>query len=377
MNFIQILNKIEIYSRSLPYVKGTNLGDIYEFLNGKPNVKYSLVNIDINQATRNDNLISYSVYLYYVDRLTKDKKNWREIKTMAEQALISIVNYAAENLGDIDDGYVINYFEQQFADYCAGAWVNFNLEVPVELGHCIIEDFTREEPVPVPCHISFYSDGELYYSEDVEQGTVLGDIQPTDPTKPDYRFLGWAVNGEIVDSDFEITEDTRFDAEFEEVILTYDFYNIGYASQYAEMTDPSEILEVLNAYYDWVESVESNHKVFGRAFGIGEDVYNSIGLASNNYNGYLIFDVKADVKILLGPSNNADSKKSTDVWVDDTHTHYDNVNVIYDYDLVQDGQIPANIEEYNVINVPSGSRVEIQAAKNKQINIVGIYVQHH
>ena len=95
----------------MPYVKGTNLGDIYEFLNGKPNVKYSIVNIDINQATRNDNLISYSVYLYYVDRLTKDKKNWREIKTMAEQALISIVNYASENLGDIDDGYVINYFE--------------------------------------------------------------------------------------------------------------------------------------------------------------------------------------------------------------------------------------------------------------------------
>lgn len=48
MNFIQILKRLETYSLSLPYVNDTNLGDIYEFLNGKPNVKYASINIDIN-----------------------------------------------------------------------------------------------------------------------------------------------------------------------------------------------------------------------------------------------------------------------------------------------------------------------------------------
>ena len=84
MNFIQLLRKLEAYSLSLPYVNSTNLGDIYEYLNGSPNVKYASVNIDINQSTRNDNLISYSVYLYYVDRLVEDKSNWMEVKTTAE-----------------------------------------------------------------------------------------------------------------------------------------------------------------------------------------------------------------------------------------------------------------------------------------------------
>lgn len=84
MNFIQILNKIEAYSLSLPYVNDTNTGDIYEYLNGKPDVKYAIVNIDITQSTRNDNLTSYSIYLYYVDRLKEDKSNWKEIKTTAE-----------------------------------------------------------------------------------------------------------------------------------------------------------------------------------------------------------------------------------------------------------------------------------------------------
>jgi len=48
MNFVQILKKLEAYSLSLPYVKDVNLGDIYEYLNGRPNVKYACVNIDIN-----------------------------------------------------------------------------------------------------------------------------------------------------------------------------------------------------------------------------------------------------------------------------------------------------------------------------------------
>ena len=144
MNFLQILNKLEAYSMSIPYVKAVNLGDIYEYLNGEPNVKYASVNIDINQSTRNDNLTGYSIYIYYVDRLTEDKSNWKEIKTTADQVLNSIINYAAQYLGDVDDGWVVNYFEQQFADNTAGGWVNFTLEVPNIIGDCLIDEYTTE-----------------------------------------------------------------------------------------------------------------------------------------------------------------------------------------------------------------------------------------
>lgn len=143
MNFIKILKRLETYSMSLPYVNEVNLGDIYEFLNGRPDVKYATVNIDINQSTRNDNLTSYNVYVYYVDRLAEDKKNWKEIKTTAEQVLNSIVNYAAQ-VGDVIDGWTINYFEQQFADYTAGGWVNFQLEVPNVMGDCLIDEYQSD-----------------------------------------------------------------------------------------------------------------------------------------------------------------------------------------------------------------------------------------
>ena len=58
--------------------------------------------------------------------------------------LNSIVNYAAK-IGDVDDGWTINYFEQQFADYCAGGYVQFNLEVPNIMGECLIDEYKDDD----------------------------------------------------------------------------------------------------------------------------------------------------------------------------------------------------------------------------------------
>ena len=58
--------------------------------------------------------------------------------------LNSTVNYAAE-IGDVDDGWTINYFEQQFSDYCAGGYVQFNLEVPNVMGDCLIDEYQDDD----------------------------------------------------------------------------------------------------------------------------------------------------------------------------------------------------------------------------------------
>lgn len=199
MNLIQILKKIQAYSLSLPYVKATHLGDIYEYLNGEPDIKYASVNIDINQSVRNGNLISYSVYLYYVDRLTEDKSNWMEIKTTAEQVLNSIINYAS-TFGDIDDGWVINYFEQQFADNTAGGWVQFNLEVPNVMGDCLIDEYiTDEESL-----IERLKEAIRYYMEEnAELAIVLREIL--------YKITG--------DEQFKPVEDSELTKLLREVLF--------------------------------------------------------------------------------------------------------------------------------------------------------------
>jgi len=56
------------------------------------------------------------VMLYYGDRLAQDNSNEYEIKTTAELVLNNIINYIADKIGDVTEGWQINFFVQQFAD---------------------------------------------------------------------------------------------------------------------------------------------------------------------------------------------------------------------------------------------------------------------
>lgn len=145
MKFQQILNRLKDYAKANPLVQSVTLGDLYENLNSHPDGAYANVNIDITTAQRDDNMIRYQIYLYYTDRLLEDKRNWMDIKDAGETVLHSIINYANEELGEVDENYTISFFEQQFADYCAGAYVNFYIEVPNELGNCLIDDYISDE----------------------------------------------------------------------------------------------------------------------------------------------------------------------------------------------------------------------------------------
>lgn len=143
MNLIQILKKLKAFGEAQKFINQVTIGDVYENWNGKPNMQYGALNLDVPNITVNSNLQSLQIYMYYADRLEHDHSNEYEIKTTAELVLNNIVNYAAE-LGDVDEGWQINFFNQQFADDLAGAWVSFYLEVQKPLGDCLIDTYEGE-----------------------------------------------------------------------------------------------------------------------------------------------------------------------------------------------------------------------------------------
>lgn len=145
MKFTHILHRLKAYAQANPLVQSVTLGDLYENLNSHPDGSYANVNIDITTAQRDDNMIRYQIYVYYTDRLLEDKRNWMDIKDAGETVLHSIINYANEEIGEVDESYTISFYEQQFADYCAGAQVNFYIEVPNSLGDCLIDDYISDE----------------------------------------------------------------------------------------------------------------------------------------------------------------------------------------------------------------------------------------
>ena len=144
MNLQQLLHKIESFAKQQKFVNSVTIGDVYEHWNGEPNKKYGALNIDVPQLIVNSNMQQIQVILYYADRLTNDHSNEYEIKTTAELVLNNIVNYCAE-IGDVTEGWTINFFTQQFADELAGGYVSFYVEIEKPIGDCLIDEYQDED----------------------------------------------------------------------------------------------------------------------------------------------------------------------------------------------------------------------------------------
>ena len=144
MNLQQLLHKIVSFAKQQKFVNSVTIGDVYENWNGEPNKKYGALNIDVPQMVVNSNMQQMQVFLYYSDRLTNDHSNEYEIKTTAELVLNNIVNYCAE-IGDVNEGWTINFFTQQFADELAGGYVSFYVEIEKPIGDCLIDEYKDED----------------------------------------------------------------------------------------------------------------------------------------------------------------------------------------------------------------------------------------
>lgn len=172
MNIVQILNRVSIYASQLKFVNTVYKGDIYENLNGHPDTKYGVVNIDIPSVTVNENLQVMNIYLYYCDRLTQDNTNEYEIKSTAELVLTSIINYLSK-IGDVYDGYQINFFNQSFTDNLAGGYVQIQFETNRILGDCLIDEYKDEDEEL----IEHLKEAIIKYeSENAELAELLKDI---------------------------------------------------------------------------------------------------------------------------------------------------------------------------------------------------------
>lgn len=121
-------------------------------------------------------------------------------------------------------------------------------------GHVAVPDIATEREGFTFDGWLYSGDGEIYQSEDIAGLTVkagetftaqyseihevvwivdgvtiaTGDTtdmkQPIDPVKANHTFVGWSVDGEVVDMEkYEITGDTTFEAVFEPVMLTVTF----------------------------------------------------------------------------------------------------------------------------------------------------------
>ena len=154
----------------------------------------------------------------------------------------------------------------------------------------IREFFTQESTSEnTKCMVTFEIDGELQAESQIVNNGEFATV-PNSPYKEDYKFLGWAVNGEIVDlTSYPITSDTHFVAVFEERIIIAD-WKFGANTLGLYMGNESEIDNIPTSYdrldkvvevyelesiYDVLEKISFNGSNF-------EDIYKSFYLTASN-----------------------------------------------------------------------------------------------
>ena len=131
---IDNLKNIAITKNNINYVGD---GDIYQ-LNSTPDIAYSVFFITENTHNIDEYTNTYSLNLFYIDRLTADKDNVLKIKSDGITILKNIINEFNSLYPDVSIKFPIQVttFLQRFADDCAGAFAVVQIETDNEIGQC-------------------------------------------------------------------------------------------------------------------------------------------------------------------------------------------------------------------------------------------------
>ena len=136
MTLFEIINKLKNIAISKPNINFVGDGDVYT-LNSLPNINYSVFFITQNDHLIDSDTITYSLNLFYIDRISDSEDNTLNIQSDGMLQLTNIINTLvfSEDV-DVDGEISFTPFIQRFADQCAGIYCNVRFIVDNNLGNC-------------------------------------------------------------------------------------------------------------------------------------------------------------------------------------------------------------------------------------------------
>ena len=114
---------VKTYSKLSPYVAWQS-----------KETEYSAVAFTVERITNNEEYQSVECILYYGDRLKRDGSNWIELQDNGLATLTSIVNDLRNDdaIFDVESGYSVDFWNHGLSDYLAGAYIRFNIDLPLD-----------------------------------------------------------------------------------------------------------------------------------------------------------------------------------------------------------------------------------------------------
>ena len=168
---IDFLKKIALKH---PNIGSASEGNIYEYMNANPSVKYGVFFITQGTHSQDEMFNHFEFTLFYVDRLVDDmEENRLQIQSIGKEILSNILTFFCEEFDAECENISFQPFTQRFVDETAGIYSTITIDMPKDI--ICPEEYWKEDWV-APVTVIRNQDKKVVFTEN---GTYTIDYDPT------------------------------------------------------------------------------------------------------------------------------------------------------------------------------------------------------
>ena len=157
-----------------PNIGSASEGNIYEYMNANPSVKYGVFFITQGTHSQDEMFNHFEFTLFYVDRLVDDmEENRLQIQSIGKEILSNILTFFCEEFDAECENISFQPFTQKFLDLTAGIYSTITIDVPKDI--ICPEEYWKEDWV-APVTVIRNQDKRVVFTEN---GTYTIDYDPT------------------------------------------------------------------------------------------------------------------------------------------------------------------------------------------------------
>ena len=167
---IDLLKKIALKH---PNIGSASEGNIYEYMNANPSVKYGVFFITQGTHSQDEMFNHFEFTLFYVDRLVDDmEENRLQIQSIGKEILSNILTFFCEEFDAECENISFQPFTQKFVDMTAGIYSTITIDVPKDV--ICPEEYWKED-WKTPVIVIHNEDKRVVFTEN---GTYTIDYDP-------------------------------------------------------------------------------------------------------------------------------------------------------------------------------------------------------
>ena len=254
---IDLLKKIALKH---PNIGSASEGNIYEYMNANPSVKYGVFFITQGTHSQDEMFNHFDFTLFYVDRLVDDmEENRLQIQSIGKEILSNILTFFCEEFDAECENISFQPFTQRFVDETAGIYSTITIDVPKDV-ICPEEYWKEDWATPVTVirnqdkRVVFTENGTYTIDYDPTIYTGLGNVEVNVNIDVDSYYNQGKTDGVNEQKSkletINITENgtyTKEDGYSKVVVNVPDLngdYNEGYNQGQADISAKARVLEV-------------------------------------------------------------------------------------------------------------------------------------